>query len=57
MPLGLSVPLVFRSSTTIPNKPYIVDLYEHTAFLGDINQQIATLPDGAEVRLVIEEPQ
>jgi hypothetical protein len=56
--IGFSVPLVFRSSTTIPNKPYIVDLYEHTAFLGDINQQIATLPDGAEVRLVIgEKPQ
>ena len=31
----------------------VVDLYEHIAFLGDINQQIATLPDGAEVRLVI----
>lgn len=53
--IGFSVPLVFRSSTTSPNNPYVVDLYEHVAFLGDINQQIATLPDGAKVRLVIGE--
>lgn len=51
--IGFSVPLVFRSNPTSPNKPYIVDLYEHVAFLGDINHQIAMLPDGAKVRLVI----
>jgi len=51
--IGFSVPLAFRSSRTSPNSPYVVDLYEHVAFLGDINQQIATLPDGAKVRLVI----
>ena len=53
--IGFSVPLVFRGSPTGPNKPYVADLYEHIAFLGDINQQIAKLPDGAEVRLVIGE--
>jgi len=53
--IGFSVPLVLRSIPTSPNKPHVVDLYEHIAFLGDINQQIANLPDGAEVRLVIGE--
>ena len=48
--IGFSVPLVFRSITTSPNKPHVVDLYEHIAFLGNINHQIASLPDGAEVR-------
>ena len=51
--IGFNVPLVLRSSSTSPNNPYVVDLYEHVAFLGDINQQIGTLPDGAKVRLVI----
>jgi hypothetical protein len=51
--IGFSVPLVFRSSPTTPNNAYVVDLYEHVSFLGDINQQIATLPDGAKVRLVV----
>ena len=53
--IGFSVPLVFRSNPTSPNNPYVVDLYEHIAILGDINQQIATLPDGAKVRLVVGE--
>jgi hypothetical protein len=52
--IGFSVPLVLRSRPTSPNNPYVADLYEHLAFLGDINRQIANLPDGAEVRLVIE---
>jgi hypothetical protein len=51
--IGFSVPLVFRSGPTRPNTPYVVDLYEHIAFLGDINQQIAKLPDGAKVRLPV----
>lgn len=51
--IGFSVPLVFRTSATSPNNPYVVDLYEHLALLGDINQQIARLTDGAKVRLVI----
>jgi hypothetical protein len=51
--IGFSIPLVFRSSATSPNNPHLVDLYEHLAFLGNINQQIASLPDGAKVRLAI----
>lgn len=55
--VGFSVPLVLRSSPTSPNKPYVADLYEHIAFLGDINQQVAKVPDGTKVRLVIGEIQ
>ena len=48
----LSVPLVFREGGG-QDTPYIADLYEHVSFLGDLNKQIAELPDGAQVRLVI----
>jgi len=50
--IGFSVPLVFAESGS-PDAPYVADLYEHVSFLGDLNHQIAELPDGAKVRLVI----
>lgn len=50
--IGFSVPLVFRESGTA-DTAYIADLYEHISFLGDLHRQIANLPDGAQVRLVI----
>jgi hypothetical protein len=50
--IGFGVPLVFREGGT-PDTPYVADLYEHVSFLGDLNRQIADLPDGAKVRLVI----
>jgi len=49
--IGFGVPLVFRENT--PDAAYIADLYDHVSFLGDLNRQIADLPDGAQVRLVI----
>ncbi len=48
--IGFSVPLVFAESGS-PDTAYVVDLYEHVSFLGDLNQQISNLPDGAKVRL------
>jgi len=51
--IGFAVPLVLRTTSTDHN-PYVADLYDHISFLGDLNRQIARLPDGAEVRLVIE---
>src|SRR5215472_15571469 len=51
--IGFALPLVLRTTSTSPNDPYIADLYDHVSFLGDINRQIASLPDGTEVRLVI----
>jgi hypothetical protein len=50
--IGFSVPLVFAESGS-PDTPYVADLYEHVSFLGDLNRQIAELPEGAKVRLVI----
>ena len=50
--IGFSVPLVFREGGG-PDTAYIADLYEHVSFLGELNKQIAELPDGAQVRLVI----
>jgi hypothetical protein len=51
--IGFSVPLVFSQSGSA-DSPYVADLYEHVSFLGDVNRQISSLPDGAKVRLVIE---
>ena len=48
--IGFSVPLVFSQSGS-PDTPYVADLYEHISFLGDLNWQISSLPDGAKVRL------
>jgi hypothetical protein len=50
--IGFSVPVVFREGGT-PDTPYVADLYDHVSFLGDLNGQVANLPDGAKVRLVI----
>ena len=51
--IGFSAPLVFsdggRSDT-----PYVTDLYDHVSFLGDLNRQISSLPDGTKVRLQVK---
>jgi hypothetical protein len=51
--IGFSVPLVFAEGGS-PDTAYVVDLYEHVSFLGDLNRQISDLPEGAKVRLRIE---
>jgi len=51
--IGFSVPLVFAESGS-PDTPYVADLYEHISFLGDLNRQISSLPDGAKVRLQVK---
>jgi hypothetical protein len=51
--IGFSVPLVFAQGGSANNTPYVVDLYEHVSFLGDLHQQISDVPDGGKVRLVI----
>ena len=53
--IGFSTPVVFAESGGL-DSAYIADLYEHVAFLGDIHRQIANLPDGAKVRLVVKKP-
>ena len=51
--IGFSVPLVFAESGSA-DTAYVADLYEHVSFLGDLNHQIADLPEGAKVRLRVE---
>jgi hypothetical protein len=51
--IGFSVPLVFAESAS-ENMAYIVDIYDHVGFLGDLHRQIATMPDGAKVKLIIK---
>jgi hypothetical protein len=52
--IGFSIPLVFAESGS--SDAYIADLYEYVSFLGDLNRQISTLPDGAKVRLRVQPP-
>jgi hypothetical protein len=51
--IGFSVPLIFAESGS-PDTPYVADLYEHISFLGDLNRQISSLPDGAKVRIRVK---
>ena len=51
--IGFSVPIIFAESGS-PDTPYVADLYEHISFLGDLNRQISSLPDGAKVRLRVK---
>jgi len=50
--IGFSMPIVFAESGS-PATAYVADLYEHVSFLGDLNRQVAKMPDGTKVRLVI----
>jgi len=51
--IGFSVPLIFAEGGS-PGTPYVADLYEQISFLGDLNRQISSLPDGAKVRLRVK---
>jgi hypothetical protein len=51
--IGFSTPVVFAESKGL-DCAYIADIYDHVGFLGDIHRQIAALPDGADVRLVVK---
>ena len=53
--IGFSVPLVFGESGSA-DTAYIADLYEYVSFLGDLNRQISSLPDGAKVKLQVQPP-
>jgi hypothetical protein len=51
--IGFSVPLVFAESGS-PDTVYVVDLYDHVSFLGEMNRQIKDLPDGTKVQLRVK---
>ena len=38
------------------NSAYVIDLYDNVGWLGDMHRQIATLPDGAKVRIIVQPP-
>ena len=50
--IGFDVPLVFKEGAT--RKPYLVDIYENVYFLGDLYQQIAGVPDGSTIKLIVK---
>jgi hypothetical protein len=52
--IGFSTPVVFAEGGGL-DSAYIADLYEHVSFLGDIHRQIASVPDGEKVRIVVRE--
>lgn len=53
--IGFYPPVVFAESRG-GSSAYVIDLYENVSCLGDIHRQIATLPDGARVRIIVQPP-
>lgn len=51
--IGFKMPAVFKESASAPDNTYVADLYECVSFLGDLSHQIADVPDGSKVKLVI----
>jgi len=49
--IAFDIPLVFKEQ--VVRKPYLIDIYESVSFLGDLNKQIADVPDGGEIKLII----
>ena len=50
--IGFSTPVVFAEGGGLESA-YVADLYDHVGYLGDVHRQIATVPDGDKVRLVV----
>jgi len=51
--IGFKTPVVFKESASVPDNAYVADLYECVSFLGDLSHQIADVPDGSKVRLIV----
>ena len=50
--IAFKTPIIFAGAG-IPNNAYVGSLYEQVSFLGDLNRQVAELPDGSKVQLRI----
>src|SRR5262245_20759622 len=50
--IGFKIPLMFAQSGG-PGNAFVAHLYELVAFLGDLNRQVASLPDGTKVMLKV----
>jgi hypothetical protein len=53
--IGFYPPATFAESDGL-SSAYVTDLYDNVGWLGDMHRQIATLPDGAKVRIVVQPP-
>jgi hypothetical protein len=53
--IGFKIPIVFAESGK-PGNAYVADIYEQVSFLGDLNRQISSLPEGAKVELRVQPP-
>lgn len=49
---GYKTPVVFTGSGGINDNIYVADIREYVAFMGDLHQQLKSVPDGSKVRLV-----
>jgi hypothetical protein len=52
--IAFKIPVMFAESGK-PANAYLADLYEQVSFLGDLNRQVSTLPDGAKIRLTVKD--
>jgi hypothetical protein len=52
--IGFGVPAAFKEGGT-PETAFVADICGHICFLGDLHEQIATLPEGSKVRLIVGE--
>ena len=52
--IAFDIPVVFEESAKATG--YVADIYDYIGYLGDVHRQIATLPDGAKVKLVVKPP-
>jgi hypothetical protein len=51
--IGFKTPVVFEESASVPDNAYVADLYECVSFLGDLSHQLADVPDGSRVKLIV----
>lgn len=51
--IAFDIPLVFKEGGI--RKPYLIDIYESVSFLGDLNKQIADVPDDGKIKLIVGE--
>jgi len=52
--IAFKIPLMFAESGRA-NNAYVADLYEQVSFLGDLNRQVAQLPDGTKIRFAAKD--
>jgi len=49
--IAFDIPLVFKEGPG--RKPYLIDIYEGVSSLGNLHRQIADVPEGGKIKLVV----